>query len=101
MTRPWYDLEADKKHISREREKARQLRKSAWWQARLRRGVCDYCGGKFPPEELSMDHIVPIARGGKTTKGNVAVACRACNASKRLDTPVDRILRSAGGGRGP
>lgn len=40
-----------------------------------------------------MDHIVPIARGGTSTKGNVVPACRPCNAGKKLDTPVDDLFR--------
>jgi 5-methylcytosine-specific restriction endonuclease McrA len=39
-----------------------------------------------------MDHIVPVARGGKSVKGNVVVCCFACNQSKGLSTPVDIIL---------
>lgn len=30
-----------------------------------------------------MDHIVPIVRGGKSTKGNVVPACKECNAKKK------------------
>ena len=56
-----YDLEeAD---IKRERGKARDLRHSQWWKRRLAKGACHYCGRKTPPAELTMDHIVPIARG--------------------------------------
>jgi 5-methylcytosine-specific restriction endonuclease McrA len=36
-----------------------------------------------------MDHIVPIARGGKTTKGNVAPCCKACNARKKQLLPME------------
>ena len=40
---------------------------------------CCYCGAK---EGLSLDHLTPISRGGRTTLGNVAVACRRCNSRK-------------------
>ena len=46
-------------------------------------GICHYCGNKFPPRALTMDHIVPIARGGKSTKGNVAAVCKECNNKKK------------------
>lgn len=49
--------------IQREKEKARVLRRSQWWQRRLARGECYYCHCKVPPQELTMDHIVPLARG--------------------------------------
>ncbi len=67
----------------KEREKARALRKTRWWKQRIARGLCYYCRRRFPPGELSMDHIVPIIRGGRTTKGNVATVCRECNTKKK------------------
>ena len=39
-----------------------------------------------------MDHIVPVARGGRSTKGNVATACKECNTKKSLLTPAEMLL---------
>ena len=58
----WLDIRRDEKHIAREREKARELRRSSWWKNELAKGICHYCGGHFPPDELTMDHIVPVVR---------------------------------------
>ncbi len=69
--------------IKREREKARALRKTRWWKQRLARGTCYFCGHRFSPDELTMDHIIPIIRGGKTTKSNVATVCKECNTKKK------------------
>ncbi len=44
--------------------------------------TCQYCGRKAPKDELTIDHIVPRSRGGKSTWGNVVIACMACNARK-------------------
>ena len=79
----WIEIKRDEKHIAREKKKARDLRKSQWWQQQLQKGICHYCGKKFPAKELTMDHIVPIARGGKSTKSNVAPCCKACNTDKK------------------
>jgi len=73
----------DEADIKRERQKARQLRASQWWQRRLAKGICHYCGRSTPPRELTMDHIVPVARGGRSTKGNVVPACKECNNAKK------------------
>jgi len=89
----WIPIEKDKKHIARERAKAKELRKSQWWQNRLNEGICHYCGKKFPRDELTMDHIVPVARGGKSTKGNVVPCCKQCNNDKKYLTPVEMLLR--------
>lgn len=88
----WFHLTADPAHAAREREKARALRKTAWWQRRVQKGVCAYCGAPVPPRELTMDHVVPVARGGRSTKGNVVAACKACNNRKKLLTPAEQLL---------
>src|SRR5260370_7330798 len=36
---------------------------------------CQYCGRKYSSSELSLDHVVPISRGGKSTWENVFCAC--------------------------
>jgi 5-methylcytosine-specific restriction endonuclease McrA len=82
-----YDL--DENDLKRERRKARELRQSQWWKRRLAKGVCYYCGGPTPPAELTMDHIVPVARGGKSTKGNVVPACKECNNNKKQLLPME------------
>ena len=75
--------------IKQERAKARELRKTRWWWQRLNRGICYYCGRRFSKDKLTMDHIVPLIRGGKSTKGNVAVVCRDCNSKKKYLLPIE------------
>lgn len=79
-----------------ERLKARALRKTLWWQRQLSRGICYYCKGRFPKEELTMDHIVPLIRGGKSKKGNIVVSCKECNNKKKYLLPIEweEFLRS-------
>lgn len=96
----WVDIRKDPAHVARERARARELRKSAWWQALVQRGVCHYCGRKVPPEQLTMDHVVPVARGGRSTKGNIVPCCQECNKSKSAHTPVEAILDSLFGEEG-
>ncbi|MBF0118433.1 MAG: HNH endonuclease [Desulfobacterales bacterium] len=79
----------DSEHISREKRKARELRNSEWWKRRCAKGLCHYCNKPTPAKELTMDHIVPISRGGKSTKGNVAPACKECNNKKKYFLPME------------
>ena len=88
---------ADEKHKKREREKARVLRKSRWWQQKLADGICHYCSEVFEKRLLTMDHIVPVARGGKSVKGNVVVCCKECNTVKAAKTPVEMLLDEIAG----
>lgn len=75
--------------IRREKSKAQQLKKSQWWKRRCAEGVCYFCGEKISPGELTMEHIVPLIRGGKSSKGNVVPACRACNSKKKYLLPIE------------
>ncbi len=75
-------IQVSEKSLKKEKEKARLLRQSRWWKQKLAEGKCYYCQQKFSPKELTMDHIVPLIRGGKTTKGNVAPVCKNCNNKK-------------------
>ena len=82
-------IPADDEHIAREKRKAAELRKTQWWKNQLARCRCHYCGGTFKPSELTMDHLVPIIRGGCTTKGNVVPACKECNNKKKYLLPFE------------
>ena len=82
-------MPADKEHIKRERNKAKILKKTLWWRNKLSKGECYYCGEKFAAENLSMDHLVPLVRGGRSTKNNVVVACKQCNSEKKYKTLVE------------
>lgn len=88
MMKPFaYDLsETD---IRRERSKARDLRNSQWWKRKCAKGLCFYCGNVVPPKELTMDHIVPVTRGGKSTKGNLVPSCKECNNKKKHLLPTE------------
>lgn len=46
--------------------------------------VCAYCG--LIPETVEIDHIIPVSRGGRTTLGNLTVACLPCTRSKGAKT---------------
>ncbi len=73
--------------IQREKNRARELRRSAWWKRKRASGVCHYCQQKFSPTELTMDHLIPLVRGGKSTKGNLVAACKTCNSKKKYALP--------------
>lgn len=84
-----YGFNIEEEDLRRERQKARELRQSQWWKRRLAKGRCHYCGRAVSPAELTMDHIVPIARGGRSTKGNVVPACKDCNNRKQQLLPME------------
>ena len=48
---------------------------------------CQYCGRRFPTNELSLDHVIPRSQGGKSTWENICCACVNCNVRKGGRTP--------------
>ena len=92
MSEDWVEINADPAHVVRERAKARELRKTDWWKAQIAPGICHYCHQKVGAANLTLDHVIPVARGGKSTRGNCVPCCHACNASKRAVTPAEDVL---------
>lgn len=88
----WLDLQPDPRKTRQEREKARALRKTDWWRAKLQQGICHYCGKKVGAENLTMDHVIPIARGGKSVRSNCVPCCKDCNNKKKAYTPAEQLL---------
>lgn len=88
-----YIERAPEEHVKRERAKARELRGSQWWRQELGKGLCYHCGQKFQREDLTMDHLIPISRGGKSTKKNIVVSCKQCNSLKKNLTVAEIRLR--------
>ena len=79
----------DEADIRREKDKARRLRKSRWWQRKLGAGICYYCREVYEPKDLTMDHIIPLARGGRSTKDNLVACCKECNTRKKTLLPIE------------
>jgi len=54
---------------------------------------CQYCGRRFPTSELSLDHVLPVSRGGTTSWENLVCACTACNKRKGGRLPSEAGMR--------
>jgi len=48
---------------------------------------CQYCGVRYPTQDLTFDHVIPRSRGGRTTWENVVTACGCCNLRKGSKLP--------------
>ncbi|MCS7205130.1 MAG: HNH endonuclease [Leptospiraceae bacterium] len=80
---------ANEENLKKEKEKARKLRKTSWWKKKISKGICYYCGRKFKPSELTMDHKIPLSRGGSSTKENLVPCCKECNSKKKYLLPIE------------
>lgn len=54
--------------------------------------TCQYCGSK---KELTIDHVIPVSRGGKSNFENCVTACKSCNTKKggRLPSEANMYLK--------
>lgn len=82
-------MDVSDSHMKLEKERARALRKSRWWQSLITKATCYYCSQDLAKAEVTMDHVVPIGQGGKSTPGNIVPACKACNTRKQDMTAVE------------
>ncbi len=55
--------------------------------------TCQYCGGQPGRQQLTVDHVIPRSRGGKTIWENVATACGSCNRRKGDRTPDEARMQ--------
>lgn len=79
----------DERSIKAEKDKARKLRKTRWWQQKTASGTCYYCGRNVGFKNLTMDHVIPLSRGGRSTKDNIVPCCKECNTRKKSSLPIE------------
>lgn len=59
------------------------------------RNTCQFCGKVFPSSELTLDHVMPRSRGGRSSWENLVACCYRCNNNKGDRTPEEAGLRLA------
>ncbi|HKN59763.1 MAG TPA: HNH endonuclease [Candidatus Acidoferrales bacterium] len=57
------------------------------------RNTCQFCGAAFPASELTLDHVMPRSRGGRSSWENLVACCYACNNRKGDRTPEEAGLK--------
>lgn len=86
------NISPDDLRYRRERERAKQIKKTNWWNTIKSKGICYYCGTKVDPSEITMDHVIPISQGGMSSKSNIVPACKSCNNKKKNTNPIDQLF---------
>ena len=54
---------------------------------------CQYCGDTLPMTELTFDHVIPVAQGGRKDWENIVTCCITCNRKKGGRTPEEAGMR--------
>ncbi len=84
---------ASPQHVKRERERARKLKSTSWWKKKIKSSICYLCEKKIPQNRLTMEHLVPLIRGGLSSKNNIVACCKPCNNNKKYHTIVEKRLK--------
>ena len=75
--------------ILREYEKRKTTIRYSKHNVFLRDGyICQYCGDDVSKKTATLDHVLPVSHGGKTTFENTVCACATCNANKGNDKKI-------------
>lgn len=53
---------------------------------------CHWCGIALTFETMTLDHVIPISKGGSNQLGNLVPSCFACNNAKGDLDPIDFAL---------
>jgi hypothetical protein len=85
---------ANTDRVRRHRQARGRVDRAQVWERD--QGVCGICGEQADPDQWEVDHIVPLAAGGKHILSNVQVAHPACNASKGARGPGIDVTRDIG-----
>ena len=91
----WYrdntERAKDYQHRRRARVRVEETPETVAYMALISGDPCSYCGGSAD----TIDHIVPLARGGSHVSDNLAAACRLCNQRKQTNSLL-RFLHRTG-----
>ena len=55
--------------------------------------TCQYCGKSFQPGNLTLDHVLPKSRAGRSTWENLVTSCKTCNVRKGNRTPKEAGMK--------
>ena len=93
----WKKVNLDRCRIHEQRRRAQKLKATRndlthqqWMTIKAHYGSrCVYCGRKM--QRLTMDHIIPLSKGGEHTFSNVVPACALCNSKKNAGPPLTPV----------
>jgi 5-methylcytosine-specific restriction endonuclease McrA len=55
--------------------------------------TCQYCAQSYPTSDLTFDHVLPVAQGGRKDWENIVTCCIPCNRRKGGRTPAEAGMR--------
>lgn len=81
------DIEGDKlKEKQKRRKYTVEERKIIYDKSN---GHCQLCGRKIPFDSMTLDHVIPLSKGGKDTMENIQPTCSVCNRIKTDILPME------------
>ncbi len=56
-------------------------------------GICAYCGKSIPYTAATLDHVIPLSKGGDSSWENLVNCCHSCNQHKGNHTPEEARMK--------
>ena len=83
QTQQYKTSNRNNQHNRRAKIKGQKVTLAEWTTIKQQQGFrCYWCKVKFKDEELTMDHVIPLNKGGLHEASNIVAACQPCNSSK-------------------
>ena len=79
-----------KRFINRDKLTLKCNRKNVFWRDQ---NICQYCGGHFPTDKLTLDHVTPRSKGGPKSWENIVTCCKRCNQVKGDKLPFQAGMK--------
>jgi 5-methylcytosine-specific restriction endonuclease McrA len=71
--------------VRRHTSRSRKVKRRRLWQSHP---FCVYCGCALTLEVATLDHVVPLSKGGTNSADNLVLACQSCNRKKADGLPT-------------
>lgn len=84
----WILMAGENRAMGRRTERRRIAPKVRFTVLRRDNYTCQYCGAKAPNVQLTIDHALPVAKGGGNDISNLVTACSACNYGKGAEAAI-------------
>lgn len=88
---PGRRLEATRRHEARKRGASIVERIHRTAIITRDNSTCYLCDQYLEPDQITLDHVIPLVRGGSHTTDNLKVACRSCNCKKHTMTAEEYL----------
>lgn len=88
LQRRWREANKEKRYAHNTARRRAQRTKLKLELIKAQNGKCAYCRVKLRAEDMHVDHIHPLSKGGSNERSNLQLTCSGCNLRKNAKDPL-------------